>query len=58
MDSSARAINVDSFPICIEWSFGLPEASAFRDLGDLLAMSFNDAVYPVLDFAGYAMAVA
>lgn len=36
----------------------MPEVSAFGDLGDLLAMSFNDAVYPVLDFAGYAMAVA
>ena len=30
----------------------------FRDLGDLLAMGYDDAIYPVFDFAGYAMTVA
>ena len=50
--------NVHSFPTRISWSFGLPKASVFRDLRDLLIMSFNNAIYPVLDFAGYAIAVA
>ena len=59
-DSRAHAIRSSRrfFLLCIEWSFGLPEASVFRDLGDLLAMGFDDAIYPVFDFAGYAIAVA
>lgn len=58
MDSCARVTIIHSFPLCIEWSLGLSEASVFRRLGDLFAMSSNDAIYPILDFAGYAMAIS
>lgn len=33
-------------------------ALLFRDLGDLFPMGVNDTIYPILDFAGYAIAVA
>ena len=59
-NTRARAIRSSCrfFLLCVEWSFGLREASVFRDLGDLLAMGYDDAIYPVFDFAGYAIAVA
>ena len=49
---------VDSCPLCIEGSFSLPEASVYRDLGNLLSVSFDDAIYPILDFTGHTIAVA